>query len=141
MIKETQWAWAFYVVLAGIAIVIIMSNGFTPPVMLALAGFGVLLLLFYKLTIMVDDRFVSYVFGIGIIRGRYALDQIEDVKPISYVPFGWGIRFRPGIIIYNVSGRRAVEVKFKNKKRRVWLGTNKSEHLAGFISSRLNTKK
>ncbi len=103
-----------------------------------LAFLLIVLLLFYNLTITVDDHFVRFSFGIGIIRGKFALSEIEICRPKTYIALGWGIRLRPGVIIYNVSGNKAIELKIKGKKRYVWIGTNSPEELCGYIHQRMN---
>ena len=57
-------------------------------------------------------------------------------KPISYISLGWGIRLRPGVILFNVSGNKAIELEIKNKKRKIWIGTNCPEEIADFINSK-----
>ncbi|MCT4590901.1 MAG: hypothetical protein N4A71_23960 [Carboxylicivirga sp.] len=96
-----------------------------------------ILLLFYKLTVEVSDKHVSFYMGIGLIRRTFALKDIIHCKPISYMPLGWGIRFRPGAILYNVSGTKAIELKLKNKRWNVWIGTDVPDELADYINSKL----
>ena len=102
--------------------------------------FGIVLFaLFFKLTIQVTDNFVHFSIGIGLIHGKYKIEDIESCKPLNYVPFGWGIRIRPGAILFNVAGNKAVELSIKGKKRKVWLGTNKPDDLSAYIQSKLKS--
>jgi hypothetical protein len=94
----------------------------------------IVLLLFYKLTIVVDEKYVRFSFGIGIFKKKYLLSDIISCKPIKYFPLGWGIRFRPGVILYNVSGNKAVELEIKGKWNKVWIGTNKPDEVAEYIN-------
>ncbi len=91
--------------------------------------------MFYKLTILVTDDAVQFSLGIGIIKGKYNLSVINNCKPLSYIPFGWGIRLRPGVILFNVSGNKAIELEIKNKNRKIWIGTNKPEEISQYIKS------
>jgi hypothetical protein len=104
-----------------------------PYIILAL-----ILVLFYSLTITVDNEYVRFLFGIGLIKGKYRLEDIESCKSISYFPLGWGIRYRPGAILYNVSGNKAIELVIKGKTRKVWIGTNVPDELSEFINSKLS---
>ena len=75
--------------------------------------------------------------GIGLIRGTYELKELSACRPMDYTPLGWGIRFRPGVTLYNVSGNRAIELEFKNRDRKIWLGTNTPEEIAAFINEKM----
>jgi hypothetical protein len=137
--KKIQIGWVFIILTAAFTIYGFLSSGFTQSSSLWMLAFLlIVLLLFYNLTITVDDRFVRFSFGIGIIRGKFALSEIEICRPKTYIALGWGIRLRPGVIIYNVSGNKAIELKIKGKKRYVWIGTNSPEELCGYIHQRMN---
>jgi hypothetical protein len=72
---------------------------------------GVALGLFSTLRVTVDDRSVTAGFNGGLLSHRVALDEVEAVAVVS-VPWhrGWGIRKTAAGWMYNVSGRRAVEL-------------------------------
>ncbi len=75
------------------------------------------LALFYKLTVIIDDKFVFIRFGYGIIRVKYALSDIASVSVVKNGWwYGWGIRSLGSGWLYNVSGLDAVELKLKNGK-------------------------
>jgi hypothetical protein len=137
--KKTQTGWIFIILITAFTIYGFLSSGFTRGnTFWILASLLIILLLFYNLTITVDDHFVRFSFGIGIIRGKFALSEIDTCRPKTYIALGWGIRLRPGVIIYNVSGNKAIELKIKGKKRYVWIGTNSPEELCGYIHQRMN---
>jgi hypothetical protein len=100
----------------------------------------IILLLFFNLTIEVDDKNLRMYFGIGVISKRYKLDDIIGCKPISYIPFGWGIRWRPGVILYNVSGYKAIELNIRGKRHKIWIGTDKPQEIADHINNKLQKK-
>ena len=133
--KKTQIGWVFIVVLLLINILTLYKA--PSPVIFIFCVTFIILLLFYKLTIHVDDKAVSFSFGIGMIRGKYSLKDIEACRSITYLPLGFGIRIRPNTILFNVSGRHAIELSIKGKKRKVWIGTNTPEELAAYINSKL----
>lgn len=136
--KKTQYGWVFFAVIIIIAgLVIFLTRN--PESMLVIASLCVvLLLLFYKLTIKVTDDFVEFKLGIGIINERYKMQDIQSCKSISYFPFGWGVRWRPGITLFNVSGNKAIELEIKNKSRKIWIGTDSPEEISSYINSKRN---
>ena len=136
--KRTHFGWIFIIIVIIIAGVVIYQ-GQTQSSSLAVSVIAlVLLLLFYKLTITVSDDFVKFSLGIGLINGKYKLKDIIRCQPLNYIPFGWGIRFRPGVTIYNVSGNKAVELEIKGKNRKIWLGSNAPQEIADYINAELN---
>ncbi|NBC81887.1 MAG: hypothetical protein GVY19_00755 [Bacteroidetes bacterium] len=149
--KRTQTGWIFLVLLPliQVALTVAFWREYQVPVSefpdqarygwyTSLCIVLLLLLLFYRLTIVVTDREVRFYVGIGLIRGNYKLDNITEVKAVSYFPLGWGIRLRPGKIIYNVSGRKAVELSLNHRRNNVLIGTNHAEELAGYIRAKIN---
>ncbi len=102
---------------------------------------ALVVILMYKQTITVTNTHVKFSMGIGLIRGGYAFKIIESCKPITYFPFGWGIRFYPTAILYNVSGNKAIELNFNNGKFTRWLGTQIPEKLALHINEKLHESK
>lgn len=101
--------------------------------------FLVCLLIFYKLTIEIDNSYVGFKLGTGLVKKKYALKDIETCRPVKNSAFyGIGIRLIPEGWLYNVSGRFAVELTFKNKKSRIRIGTDKPEEVAEEINKLLN---
>lgn len=138
--KKTQIGWVMNVVVIIINVIVLF--GYNSPggnhilVLISLA----LLLLFNSLTITVEEGFVKFSFGIGIIKGQYRIDDIISCKSINYFPLGWGIRWRPGVILFNVSGTKAIELTIKGKSRKIWIGTDKPDLLADYINTLLNNR-
>lgn len=101
--------------------------------------FLICLLIFYKITIIVDDDSVEFRLGTGIVRKKYPLESIEECIPVKNSPLtGIGIRMLKNGWLYNVSGTRAVELRFKNRKSVVRIGTDQPENVAAAVNSRLN---
>lgn len=97
--------------------------------------FLICILIFYKMTIQINDTHVIFRMGIGLITREYELSQIKSCRPVRNSPFyGVGIRKIPGGWLFNVTGMEAVEISFKNKKQIVRIGTNKSEEISAIIS-------
>lgn len=98
-------------------------------------------LLFYQLTVSVDYNEIKIRFGIGLIRKRWQIKRIENATPVkNNILYGWGIHYTMNTSIYNVSGLNAVELTFRNSKRKVRIGTGEPEKLAGFINKMIKKK-
>jgi len=93
------------------------------------------LLLFYQLKILVNYSEVKISFGVGLIRKSWELKKIEKASIVKNNIFhGWGIHYMLNTIIYNVNGFQAVELTFKNSKRKVRIGTNEPVKVAETIN-------
>lgn len=102
----------------------------------------VCLLVFYKLTIEVNEDTISFKLGLGWFRKTYKISDIESCNPVRNPFFyGIGIRIIPEGFLYNVSGLRSIELRFKNKKSVVRIGTDKPEEICQLIQSLLVQEK
>lgn len=132
MFKSTQIGWAIIFIILGIMTILVFT---IEKSAFQIAG-GiciVILLLTYRLSITIDKNWLRFSMGIGLIQGKYAINDILDCKAVSYMPLGWGVRFRPGRIIFNVSGTKALELTIKGKSLNVWLGSDDPEMLVRII--------
>ncbi len=131
--KFTQIGWVTLGIL-GVGVVLMkwLSAGnqaltdplewFIPSIMAGLA------LMFGWLTVQVKADAVRVSFGVGLIRRSWPLTTIAAVRPVrNELWTGWGIRLGPGYTLYNVSGREAVELKFKDGSWSVRIGTNQPD--------------
>lgn len=86
-------------------------------------------LVFSSLTVEVDDRELRAYFGPGLTAKRIAIADIAGaaVMPSSFWS-GWGVRVTPRGMLYNVSGKGAVEVTLKTGQR-FRIGTDEEERL------------
>ncbi len=89
--------------------------------------------LFYSLHVDVGAGTLECRFGIGLIRKRIRLADIQEVRAVTN-PWiaGWGIRWMPGYWMWNVSGLRAVELTFRDGSR-FRIGTDEPEVLVKAI--------
>ena len=100
------------------------------------------LLCFYKLTITIDNTYISFKFGVGFIKKYYRIANIKSCKPVSYSIFnGWGIRFFPNGTLYNVTGSKAIELQFYDKNTVVQIGTNQPEEISQLLNSLIGGNK
>ena len=109
-----------------------------------LSIFLICALTFYRIKITVTEKYVSFKMGIGLMRKKYAVAEIESCEPVSNsMASGIGIRMLSNGWLYNVSGFRAVELKFKTKKSVVRIGTDRELDVSAAIQEviELHTKK
>jgi hypothetical protein len=103
--------------------------------------FGGILSGFYGMTVIVTDKQIKIKFGIGIYTKKIDLSGVSSVNIQKYpVYYGYGVRMLSNGLLYNVSGRHAVEIKLKNKKNVIQIGTNDWDRLKNVIENSLNEK-
>ena len=82
-----------------------------------------LVLCFSKLESTVYDDHISIKFGVGLIRKKI---MIKDIEEVTYVKnkgwYGWGIRITPHGWLWNIKGKEAVQFKLKDQSRFFRLG-------------------
>lgn len=110
-------------------------HGFGVFFVAVFAILAVCLLLFAALTVEVDGSDVSLSFGIGIIRKKFPVSDIESVEIVRNPwYYGWGIRKTPDGWLYNVSGLIALELRMKSGEK-YRIGTNDPLGLLSAIES------
>ena len=149
--RKSQISWLMIVVFSLILGIISVSyfvqagrNPLDEVSFSVLAGFLLLLLLcFYKLTIVVDNRRIQIIYGIGIIRISIrpeALRTVEIVKTSMLA--GWGIRITADGMLYNIQGRQAVRMQYgKEKLKTVRIGTAQPQALSEAITAAFLARK
>ena len=124
-----------------IMLIVIGFNDAVPAIILIFVIITIIicLLIFYKLTINIDDTHVAFRLGAGLVKKKYALKDIAECRPVkNNLLYGIGIRLTSDGWLYNVSGLYAIELTFKNKKSKVRIGTDKPEELSETINKLLN---
>ncbi|WP_430821605.1 hypothetical protein [Carboxylicivirga caseinilyticus] len=132
MFKSVQIGWAVIFILLTIMTILGFTVDQNSLIFSALVCI-IVLLLTYRLTITIDNNWIKFSMGIGLINGKFAIKDILDCAAVEYIPLGWGIRFRPGKIIYNVAGSKALELTVKGKSLKIWIGTDDPETLVRII--------
>jgi len=103
--------------------------------------FLICLLTFYQLTIIIDNSHVSFKLGIGLIQKSYKISDIKACRPVTNsVLSGIGIRMLTNGWLYNVSGFKAIELQFNNKKSVVRIGTNKPDEISSLIQNLISNE-
>lgn len=73
------------------------------------------ILLFYKLTIIIDDNKISAILGIGILKKSFAFKEIERIEKYTISWYtGIGIRLTTEGWLWNVKVGNAILLKNKN---------------------------
>jgi hypothetical protein len=104
--------------------------------------FFICLLIFYKLTISIDSTTLSFRMGLGFVRRKYPISDIESCSPVkNSMMYGIGIRKIPGGWLYNVTGLDAIEITFKSSNSVIRIGTDKAEEISGIISKMIQKDK
>ena len=144
--KEFTFGWLIFACVLpsqGVIIYLFMNNLGDHPieklgfVMLTLL-FILICLLFYGLTTKIAKGMITISFGIGLIRKRIQLSRIRTIEVVENPwYYGWGIRFIPNGMLYNIAGSNGVELKFKDTGRILRIGTRDSAVLKREIESRL----
>ncbi len=104
--------------------------GSEPYALIGLIVMLVVLVFFATLTVRVGEVVITVQFGVGVIRKRIQLSDVESyaqAKNPWY--YGWGIRYTPRGWLYNISGFSAIELTMKNGKT-CRIGTDDSEGFA-----------
>jgi len=141
--KKTQIGWVIIVISAlVIGITSFQKTNSNEAHMVNVVNIGVILLvvLFGALTLSVDDEYVTFSFGIGLFRKKIRIEEITFCRPLSYFALGWGIRFRPGVTLFNVSGNKAIEIR-RRGKRDIWIGTDFPDEFAAYINEKMESKR
>ena len=93
------------------------------------------LLLFHALTVEVARGYVRLRFGIGVIRKRFRVRDIEAAETVrNRWWYGWGIKLTPHGWLFSVSGFDAVQIRLKNG-RQYRIGTDEPDRLLAAIEA------
>jgi hypothetical protein len=106
-----------------------------PPALLL----GAVGTVFSSLTIEITDDELRARFGPGLTVKRVALAEIDSVQAVRNPwYYGWGIRFTPRGMLYNISGQDAVEVRMRSGKT-FRLGTDEPDRLLAALEEALRS--
>ena len=132
--KHTQIGYLIIFVLIVVILLFgsILSQAGSDPILVVVL-FLILFLIasFASLNVMIDGNHLRIKFGYGIFRKSFLLREIISARTVkNHWYYGWGIRvwFWPYMLIYNISGFGAVEIKMKNGKI-YRIGTDEPEKL------------
>jgi len=91
-------------------------------ILLITAGLLFGLLCVYNITITIDETYISFKLGIGLIKKRYKIANIESCKPVTGISKRIGVGsklFFSGDVLkyYIVTGFEAIELRFRDNDR------------------------
>jgi hypothetical protein len=125
-------------------IVMLFISGIDEPVIIVIFTLIILtllfcLLIFYKLTITIDETHLTFTMGIGLVRKSYPLSDIESCKSVTNsVLSGVGIHMTSSGWLYNVSGKYAIELVFKSNGKKIRIGTDKPDEISNVVNKQIN---
>ena len=94
------------------------------------------LMLFSTLTIVVESNLITIRYGIGLIRKRIQIDQLDSWQAIEYKGgHGWGPRLTSEGWFFNVAESGAVRLNYKNGKV-FFFGTNEPKKVIDALDSK-----
>lgn len=95
--------------------------------------FLVVLLLFYKMTIVISNDKLTFFLGIGLIRRSYNIADIEQYHCIKISAFDVGIKVLKNGWRYTVGGNKALELRFRDRDTIVQIGTKDCENICKIL--------
>ena len=141
--KHTQIGYLLIIALGAATLLIgrlTVIARFNPGAILLLVLIILCLALFATMTVQVSDQIINLQVGIGIIRTRFALQDVQAYRVVKNPwYYGWGIHVIPGGWVFNVSGWEAVELQMKNG-RKYRIGTDDPQGLIEAVRSNLYRK-
>lgn len=109
-------------------------SGLNAIALIVLLVMLIVLCLFATLTVTVDNQTLRIHFGVGLIRKRFLLSDIEEYRAVKNPwYYGWGIRYTPRGWLFNVSGFSAIELQMKSG-RTYRIGTDEPDSLLEALS-------
>jgi hypothetical protein len=134
--KHTQIGYLLIIALGTASLMIgnlVLATNFNITAILLLTFMVLCLVLFATLTVEVNAQEINLQFGIGLIRKRFALKDVQTYRAVKNPwYYGWGIHLIPGGWLYNVSGWEALELQMKDG-RKYRIGTDDTRGLIDAI--------
>jgi hypothetical protein len=142
--KKFQFGTAFWAILVGVTLVVAYLSqddgsglGVLPMVVIALA----LGILFGWLTVSVDEQTVEARLGIGVVRKRILLEQIEGCRVEQLAWYnGLGMRYTQFGRVYTVTGRQIVVLDLVDG-RTFGMGSAEPEELCQVITNAVEERR
>ncbi len=135
---ERQMGWIAIVPIPGILVLILISYiyqwGDNPinfqGLLITSIIFIIGLLLFFQMRTSVGNGKIKISYGIGLIKKTISIHNIEQIKIVrNKWYYGLGIRKLKNGWLYNIHGLDAIELKMKNSKYIIRIGTADSKKL------------
>lgn len=139
--KHTQVGYIHVIAYSAIMLFLACINivtGFEPFTLIPAMVMLILMALFSVLTVRIGNGVVTVQFGVGVIRKRIQLSDVESYAKVRNPwYYGWGIRYTPRGWLYNIFGFSAIELLMRNGKT-CRIGTDDPEGLAQALGEALD---
>ena len=139
--EHTQVGYIHLIAYSAVVLFLVCSNIFSefkPATLIPLIVMLILLALFSSLTVRVGGGVIAVQFGVGVIRKRIQLSEVESyAKVVNPWYYGWGIRYTPRGWLYSIYGRSAIELLMSNGKT-CRIGTDDPDGLAQALGEALD---
>lgn len=144
--KETQYGLIFHLIFLGVGMILTGFYFFhmndelfhISQYLTLMAVLAIVVILFYKFVISIDDKTIQLSYGIGIISTKIRPENIHGLSKVK-VPFyfGLGIRFTPKGVLYNIKNNDAILMKYSEggKNKTIMIGSDQCEKLIEAINS------
>ena len=143
--KKTQYGVLTYLmllVMAFLTVSFILQTGKKPIPLVAylilMLVFIIIILLFYKLTIRIDNDKIEAIFGIGLLKKSIKLDDIQSIENYK-IPWyvGIGIRLTSKGWLWNVSTGNAILIHNKTRSKTFLVGSKEVDKVINIINTQL----
>ncbi len=143
---ERQIGWTVIVPALGILILLLVfylnqwgNNPISYSGLLIMSSiFIICLLLFFQMRTSVDNEKIRISYGIGLIKKTIDIHNIERIEIVrNKWYYGLGIRIIKNGWLYNIQGLNAIELKMKNSKSIIRIGTADNKKLKKEIESKI----
>jgi hypothetical protein len=144
--RHTHAGWVLMGILVPLTVLMLLGATLgTGPVRYVLVAVGLLLavcaLLFFSLTVTVDEGRVDLRFGFGPVARSVPVSEVESVEPLRLPWWAVGFGLRMSLDrrrqLWRVSGWHAVHLRLAGG-RELWIGTDQPEALAAAIRAAAN---
>jgi hypothetical protein len=142
--RHTQFGTLVLVsLIIGICLVLLISSnkGSRSLTIFLISILFICIVLFYSLTVEIEDSILKIIFGIGLIQKKIDLTEVKSAKAVrNHWYYGWGIRLTPHGWLFNVSGLDAVEIILSSGKT-YRIGTDRPQELTEAINREIENNK
>lgn len=143
--ERTQWGWIALPILVAVIAVLVLTAVLADELaeffwwtIAFIVAISLLVGHFSRLTVTVDDDAVTVAFG--LINRPHRTIPFDDVVEVSKVKnkwwYGYGVRWIPDGLMYNVQGNDAVELTYATGKK-FRIGTDDVDGLYSVLADRI----
>ncbi len=148
--KSTQYNKLFllvYSIILALIVLLVLKAEPSQPILALIFGsifilFLIIALSFYKLTVSVNEEFVAFSFGIGLVKKKYGLSKIKNCKPVTgkfsiYSRISFEKLPNGGKSYVLSSALPSVEITYENDKGVIKtdrVGTDKPSEISEYIN-------